>query len=61
MIITQADGKQETIDLANYYSMIGANFTNIQANDATVTQTLNNLVKDAHEHPSGQYFPAFGQ
>ncbi len=46
MVITYPGGKQESFDLTNYYSMMGVNFSNIQSNDAMVTQTLNNLVKD---------------
>lgn len=46
MIITQPNGKQESINLENYYSMVGVNFGNIEGNDAKVIKVLNDLAKD---------------
>jgi hypothetical protein len=45
MIVTQSNGEQQTIDLGNYYSMVGVNFGNIQSNDKKVVEKLNELEK----------------
>jgi hypothetical protein len=45
MIVTQSNGEQQTIDLENYYSMVGVNFGNIQSNDKKVVEKLNELEK----------------
>jgi hypothetical protein len=45
MIVTQSNGEQQTIDLENYYSMVGVNFSNIQSNDKKVVEKLNELEK----------------
>jgi hypothetical protein len=46
MIVTLPNGKQESTNLENYYSLVGVNFGNIEGNDAKVIKTLNDLAKE---------------
>jgi hypothetical protein len=50
MIVTDVNGKSdEPVNLNNYYSMTGLNFTNIQENETKVVLQLNMLGKQGWE------------
>ena len=40
MIVTLEDGKQEEVDMANLFSLLGINFKNIKANDLQIMTAL---------------------
>lgn len=48
-IVTFPDGNSEEFDLDNYYSLVGANFGNIKANDKKLTLKINQLAEQGYQ------------
>jgi hypothetical protein len=46
MLITDASGKSSELKMENLYSLVGINFSNIQANDNAVVNKINALAKE---------------
>jgi hypothetical protein len=61
MIITLPDGKQNNSELENLYSIGGINFGNVQSNERTIIEKINQLTAEGwelHQVTSGVQSPS---
>ena len=61
MIITLPDGKQNDLGLENFYSIGGINFGNVQSNERTIIDKINQITAEGwelHQVTSGVQSPS---
>ncbi len=49
LITTGKNGQEVEVDLKNFYSMVGINFSNIRNNDKVIVEKINELAEEGWE------------